>query len=214
MGSSMLFNEVVPQKDEPELANNGSNGTDQQSAEIVVGSEADKVPSAEESKNGWWCMDFNGAASKEGAGAGILIKPPMGEPKLFSYKLHFKCTNNAAEYEALVLGLKVLNNLQVQRIHIQGDLELIIKQVQGEYQTKNPRLRLYRDLVLELLKGFKECKFLVIPRKENVEVVPLAISASLFQIPQNPKEKYQIEVRHRPSILDNVDHWQAFESDE
>ena len=42
----------------------------------------------------------------------------------------------------------------------------------------------------------------------------MAVSASLFQIPKNPKEKYQIEVRHRPSIPDNVDHWQVFENDE
>ena len=152
-------------------------------------------------------MDFDGAVSKEGVGVGVLIKSPMGEPKCFSYKLHFKCTNNVVEYEVLVLGLKVLKNLQVQRVNIQGDSELIIKQVQGEYQTKSPRLRLYRDLVLELVKGFKECKFSIIPRKENVEADSLAVSASLFQIPQNPKEKYQIEVRHKPSIPDNVDHW-------
>ena len=135
-------------------------------------------------------MDFDGAVSKEGVGAGVLIKPPMGEPNIFSYKLHFKCTNNVAKYEALELGLKVLKNIQVQRMNIQGDSNLIIKQVQGEYQTKNPGLRLYRDLVLELVKGFKECKFSIIPRKENVEADSLAVSTSLFQIPQNPKEKY------------------------
>lgn len=159
-------------------------------------------------------MLFDGATSKEGAGAGVLIKPPMGEPKLFSFKLHFKCTNNVAEYETLVLGLKVLKNIQVQRMNIQGDSYLIIKQVQGEYQTKNLRLRLYIDLVLELVKGFKECKFSIIPRKENAEADSLAVSASLFWIPQNPKEKYQIEVRDKPSIPDNVDHWQVFENDE
>jgi len=156
--------------------------------------------------NGWWRMSFDGVVSKEGAGAGILIKPLIGEPKLFSYKLHFKCTNNMAEYEALVLGLKVLKDLQVQKINIQGDSGLIIKKVQGKYQTKNPRLRSYRNLVLYLIQGVKECKFTVIPRKKNVEANSLAVSASLFQIPENPKEKYQIEVRNIPSIPDNVDH--------
>ena len=42
----------------------------------------------------------------------------------------------------------------------------------------------------------------------------MAVSSTLFQILENPKENYQIEVRHRPSILDNVDHWQVFENDE
>ena len=56
-------------------------------------------------------MSFDGAASKEGVGAGIWIRPPVGEPKLLSYKLDFKGTNNIAEYEALILGLKALKDL-------------------------------------------------------------------------------------------------------
>ena len=65
-----------------------------------------------------------------------------------------------------------------------------------------------------MIQGIKECEFTVIPRKENAEVDSLAVSASLYQIPENPKEKYQIEVRHRSSIPDNVDHWQVFKHDE
>ena len=64
------------------------------------------------------------------------------------------------------------------------------------------------------MEGFKECQFTVIPRKENCEVDALAVSASMFQVPEDAKEHYQIEVRHRPSIPDNVDHWQVFEDDE
>ena len=74
-------------------------------------------------------MSFDGEASKKGAGAGISIRPLVGEPKLLSYKLDFKCTNNVAEYEALILGLKDLKDLQAQRIDIQGDSELVIRQV-------------------------------------------------------------------------------------
>ena len=56
-------------------------------------------------------MSFDGAVSKEGVGAGVWIRPPTGEPKLFSYKLYFDCTNNVAKYEALVLGLRSLKDL-------------------------------------------------------------------------------------------------------
>lgn len=65
-----------------------------------------------------------------------------------------------------------------------------------------------------MIQGIKECEFTVIPRKENAEADSLVVPASLFQIPENPKEKYQIEVRHKPSIPDNVDHWKVFENDE
>jgi len=42
----------------------------------------------------------------------------------------------------------------------------------------------------------------------------LAVSVIIFRVPEHPKEKYQIEVRHRPSIPNNVEHWQVFEDDE
>ena len=74
-------------------------------------------------------MSFAGVASKKGVGAGISIRPPIGEPKLLSYKLEFKCTNNVVEYEALILGLKALKDLQAQRVDIQGDSELVIRQL-------------------------------------------------------------------------------------
>ena len=123
-------------------------------------------------------------------GAGIWIRSPIGEPKLLSYKLEFKCTNNVAEYEALILGLKALKDLQAQRISIQGDSELVIKQVQGSYQAKHPRLKSYKNLVLHLIKGFKECQYTVIPRRKNYEADSLAVSASIFQVPEHPKKHF------------------------
>ena len=121
MGSSMLFNEARPQKDEPKPVNSGSSESDYQSAGTDLDSGSDDAPLTEEPSNGWWRMHFEGATSKKGVGIGIWIRPPIGEPKLFSYKLEFKCTNNVAEYEALILGHKVLKDLQVQRINIHED---------------------------------------------------------------------------------------------
>ena len=129
MGSSMLFNEVGPQKDEPEPADSGSNESDYQSARTDLDSESNDAPLTQEPNNGWWHMSFDGAVNKKGAGAGIWVRPPMGEPKLLSYKMEFKSANNVAEYEALILVLKALKDLQAQRINIQGDSKLVIKQV-------------------------------------------------------------------------------------
>lgn len=117
MGSSMIFNEIGPQKDELKLEDSGSSDLDYQSAKIDLDSGTGDAHSIEdEPSNGWWHMSFDGVASKKGVGAGIWIRPPIGEPKFLSYKLEFKCTNNVAEYEALILGLKALKDLQAQRI--------------------------------------------------------------------------------------------------
>ena len=121
IGSSMLFNEDGPQKDEPEPADSGSSESKYQSAGMELDSEFDDATLTQETSDGWWHMSFDGAASKKGARASISIRPLVGVPKFLSYKLDFKCTNNLAEYEALILGLKALKDLQAQRIDIQGD---------------------------------------------------------------------------------------------
>ena len=70
-----------------------------------------------------------------------------------------------AEYEAIILGLKVLKELGAKRIVVHGDSELIINQIKGIYQEKHPRLRAYRNLVLDLLEKFPECNLSIIPRE-------------------------------------------------
>jgi ribonuclease HI len=61
--------------------------------------------------NEMWNMSFDSAISKEEAGTDMWISPPKVDSKLYSYKLAFDCTNNMAEYEALIFGLKVLKEL-------------------------------------------------------------------------------------------------------
>ena len=83
-------------------------------------------------------MSFDGSCGKAGSGAGIWIH---NTNEFHSYKPYFQCTNNIAEYEALILGLNFLKDLGAKKISIRGDSELIIKQIKGEYSKKNPRLR-------------------------------------------------------------------------
>jgi hypothetical protein len=117
------------------------------------------------------------------------------------------------EYEALILGLKVLKELGTKRIAVHGDSELVINQVKGIYQSKHPRLRAYRNLVLDLLEEFSEYDLSAIPREKNQIVDALATSASVFKIPIFPNKKYEIEVKHRPTVPDNIKYWQVFEDD-
>jgi ribonuclease HI len=100
-------------------------------------------------------MNFDGDAYREGVGASVWINHPEGDVKLCFYKLVFECTNNMAEYEALMLGLKVLEEIGAKIIVVHGYSKLIINQIKGIYQEKQPRLRAYRNLVLKLLENLK-----------------------------------------------------------
>ena len=142
--------------------------------------------------------------SRVGVGAGALISSPTQDVKLLSFKLYFECTNNVVEYESLILGLNALKAMTFKRIAIYGDSELVIDQVKGIYQAKHPKMRSYRNMVLELLEEFDEHTISLIPREQNNIVDSLAISASLFKIPIYPNKGYEIQVKHKPYIPYNV----------
>jgi hypothetical protein len=119
-----------------------------------------------------------------------------------------------AEYEALILGLNTLKYLGEKRIVVHGDSELVINQIKGVYQTKHPRMREYINVVLDLLEYFTEYDVSLIPRGQNMIADALATSANIFKIPIHPNKKYEVEVRHRPTVPDNVKYWQVFEDDQ
>ena len=86
-----------------------------------------------EEPDGLWQIYFDGASSKEGAGAGVLLISAGGEIVSLMYKLEFKTTNNTVEYEALILGLRAAKDLGIKELAVFGDSELIIRQVKRCY---------------------------------------------------------------------------------
>lgn len=67
-------------------------------------------------------MDFEGVVSKDGAGVGVwVLNSKTGIEKGYSYKINFHCTNNVAEYQTLILGLKILMRSRAKRIYVYGD---------------------------------------------------------------------------------------------
>ena len=74
-------------------------------------------------------MFFDGACSRETAGAGVVLVSPKKESIQLSFKLAFQVTNNIAEYEALILGLNVAKDRGIKNIKVFGDVDLIIQQV-------------------------------------------------------------------------------------
>jgi len=71
-----------------------------------------------------------------------------------AYKLTFDCTNNMAEYEALILGLKATVILKIRNIEIYGDSQIVVNQVQYLFDTKYENLKPYKLVVIDLLYQF------------------------------------------------------------
>jgi ribonuclease HI len=162
-----------------------------------------------------WNMFFDGASSNIGAGAGVVFISPSQETISLSYKLEFEVTNNVAEYEALVLGLRVAKEIEIKEMVVFGDAELIVQQVKNVYQAKHPHLRNYRNEVWDLVNNFfLAFNISYIPREENTPADFLSFTASVLEVPALPTVGSDVEIKYRPSVPDNVKHWKVFEDDQ
>lgn len=76
---------------------------------------------------------------KLGAGAGVWVHNlENNHDEGHAYRLNFRCTNNMAEYEALLLGLKMVKKLGATRVPVLGDSDLITQQIKGRFLTNDP----------------------------------------------------------------------------
>ena len=83
-----------------------------------------------------WIMYFDGAFSLQGASAGVLPVAPSGEHLKYVIQMHFPremSTNNIAEYEGLLAGLRIAADLGIKKLIVRGDSQLVIRQVNKDY---------------------------------------------------------------------------------
>ncbi|XP_074277393.1 uncharacterized protein LOC141601030 [Silene latifolia] len=113
-----------------------------------------------------WDLYFDGALNFMGYGVGILISP-KGEHMPVSIKLDFNVTNNAAEYEACLLGLRGALDLGVKKLLVHGDSYLVINQVVGSWKIKSSCLAPYQVRIEELEQYFDDVKYVHLLRDEN-----------------------------------------------
>lgn len=73
-----------------------------------------------------WNMHSDGACLKEGVGAGVILISPSGKTFKFSFSLFFACTNNVAEYEALLLGLSLSKKHGIKNLRVIRDSKLVV----------------------------------------------------------------------------------------
>jgi ribonuclease HI len=83
--------------------------------------------------------------------------------------MHFCASNNVAEYEALVHGLKMAKQIGIRRILCFGDSDLVMHQVSGDWDARDANMASYRFYVQQLSGFFEGCKFHHVPRANNDE---------------------------------------------
>ncbi|XP_074323402.1 uncharacterized protein LOC141660323 [Apium graveolens] len=104
--------------------------------------DMDQEPKKETSP-GAWTLKVDGSSTSERSGAGLILKSSEGFKVQTAISFNFPATNNQAEYEALIAGLKLSRTLKVQDLKIYSDSQIVVKQTNGEYIAKDPTLAKY-----------------------------------------------------------------------
>ena len=123
-------------------------------------------------------MHFDGSKMCTGLGAGIVLSSPKGDWLRYALQIHFAASNNVAEYEALVHGLRLAKELGIRRILCYGDSDLVVQQCSGEWDARDSKMASYGFLFQKLSGSFLGCEFLHVPRAENEAADTLAKIAS------------------------------------
>ena len=112
-----------------------------------------------------WVLKFDGSSMEKSVVAGIVIISPKGIKTTISFNLAFKCTNNQAKYDALVIGLEILLELRAQEVHIIGDSQLVLRKT-GEYKC-NSLLLAHYTASTQLLDSLHIVDFEYVLRESN-----------------------------------------------
>jgi hypothetical protein len=108
-----------------------------------------------------WKLYFDGSACSSSQGIDVVIVSPNGDDFEASSQLNYFCTNNQAEYEALLFGLEILASMKARHVEAFGDSLLVVQQVSGECQCLEGSLNAYLDKCLDAgvpsLQGTARC---------------------------------------------------------
>jgi ribonuclease HI len=123
-------------------------------------------------------MYFDGSYSLKRAGADVVLIPPEGDMLKYAIQIEVPITKTIAEYEGLVTGLRLDKELSIQRLLIQGDSQVVAKQVQKEYGCNDDKMADYLTEVRRMEKFFDGFKVRYVPCLNNWDVDHVAWIAS------------------------------------
>ncbi|KAK2976298.1 hypothetical protein RJ640_002726 [Escallonia rubra] len=148
-----------------------------------------------------WKMTFDGSTTSQGAGAGIMLISPDGNIHQFAFQIKKHCSNNQAEYEALIIGLEILLDMHITTVQISGDSQLI-KQLNREFKCNAPGLEMYFSIATYLLAKFDDVTITHISRINNSSANMMAQLASGLKVPEGVDGQWVKVSRCLPMIND------------
>jgi ribonuclease HI len=148
-----------------------------------------------------WVMYFDGSLKLNGAGAGALLISPTGEQLKYFLRIFWKVSNNEADYEALVHGLRLAISLGIKRLLVYGDSAVVINQVNKSWDRNKENMDASCLEVRKLENKFYDLEFHHIVRDNNVAADVLSkLGSTCAQVPAG----VFVHELHAPSIPEST----------
>jgi ribonuclease HI len=125
-----------------------------------------------------WVVYVEGSSASKRSGVGVILLNPKGQVFRFAVKLNFVTTNNEAEYEAVITGLSISREVGATNVEIRSDSQVVVGQVQGEFDTQEVRMARYLEKVLKLQSCFERVIITKILKETNTATDELSKLAS------------------------------------
>ncbi len=146
-----------------------------------------------------WKLFVDGASNMKGAGAGAVLVSPEGLILEKAVRLGFLASNNEAEYEALLIGLRSAIRLGADRLQVFCDSQLVVNHISGEYLARDERITSYLSITKSLLSEFDYVQVEQIRREYNSHANILAKLATSLE--SDLHRTVTVEVLNAPSTL-------------
>ncbi|GJU01197.1 reverse transcriptase domain-containing protein [Tanacetum coccineum] len=123
---------------------------------LIEKPETDAVlPQSEVKLQEPWILFTDGSSCVDGSGAGLILTNPEGMEFTYALRFEFTATNNEAEYEALIAGLRIAARMGVRNLEANVDSRLVANHVLGEYVAKEDNMIQYLDKTKSLIRLLK-----------------------------------------------------------
>ncbi|GJW62581.1 reverse transcriptase domain-containing protein [Tanacetum coccineum] len=145
-----------------------------------------------------WILFMDGSSCVDGSGAGLILTSPEGTEFTYALRFQFTASNNEAEYEELIAGLRIVAPMGVQNVQVNVDSKLVANQVLGTYVAKEENMIKYLEKVKGLVSGFANFSISQVPRNKNKKADALSkIASTSFA---HLSKKVLVEVLQEKSI--------------
>ncbi|GJS81625.1 reverse transcriptase domain-containing protein [Tanacetum coccineum] len=114
-----------------------------------------------------WTLFTDGSSCRYGSGAGLILTNPEGEEFTYTLRFEFDASNNEAEYEALIVGLRIAEQIGVKNLVAKVDSYLVANQFNRSYEAKEQSMIQYLEKSKAFTDNFKMFSIEQVPQSKN-----------------------------------------------